>query len=103
MFVLLGIVLDWPLTLYLKCEPVALLNLHHYTDFILTGSVIFVIGMYYSIKLEHDAGYYECPNCGKRYVPTIKAMLLAPHIMRDRKMKCPYCNQRAYHKKVLTK
>ena len=26
MFVLLGIVLDWPLTLYLKCEPVALLN-----------------------------------------------------------------------------
>ena len=34
MFVLLGIVLDWPLTLYLKCEPVALLNLHHYTDFI---------------------------------------------------------------------
>ena len=70
---------------------------------ILTGSVIFVIGMYYSIKLEHDAGYYECPNCGKRYVPTIKAMLLAPHITRDRKMKCPYCNQRAYHKKVLTK
>lgn len=52
-----------------------------------------------SIKLEHDAGYYECPNCGKRYVPTMKAVVLASHKMRDRKMKCPYCNQRAYHKK----
>ncbi len=70
---------------------------------ILTGSVIFVIGMYHSIKLEHDAGYYECPNCGKRYVPTMKAVILASHKMRDRKMKCPYCNQRAYHKKVLIK
>ncbi len=70
---------------------------------ILTGCVIFIIGMYYSIKLEHDAGYYECPNCGKRYVPTMKAIVLAPHKMRDRRMKCPYCHQRAYHKKVLTK
>ena len=30
MFVLLGIMLDWRLTLYLKDEPVALFNLHHY-------------------------------------------------------------------------
>ena len=70
---------------------------------ILTGSVIFVIGMYHSIKLEHDAGYYECPNCGRRYVPTMRAIILAPHKMRDRRMKCPYCNQRGYNKKVLTK
>lgn len=70
---------------------------------ILTGCVLIAIGMYHSIKLEHDVGYYECPNCGKRYVPTMRAVVLAPHKMRDRKMKCPYCNQRAYHKKVLTK
>lgn len=70
---------------------------------ILVGCVIFMVGMVYSIKLEHDAGYYECPNCGKRYVPTIKAVVLAPHKMRDRKMKCPYCQKRGYHKKVLTK
>lgn len=30
MFFLLGIMLDWRLTLYLKVEPLALLNLHHY-------------------------------------------------------------------------
>ena len=32
MVFLLGIVLDWRLTLYLKVEPVALFNLHHYMD-----------------------------------------------------------------------
>ena len=30
MFFLLGIMLGWRLTLYLKVEPLALLNLHHY-------------------------------------------------------------------------
>lgn len=70
---------------------------------ILVGSGIFVVGIYNSIKLEHDVGYYECPCCGKRYVPTMRAVILAPHKFRDRKMKCPYCGKREYHKKVLTK
>ncbi len=70
---------------------------------IIAGSIIFVIGMYHSVKLEHDAGYYECPNCGKRYVPTMRDVIMAPHKGRDRNMKCPYCTKRGYHKKVLTK
>lgn len=65
---------------------------------ILTGAAIFVVGIYNAVKLEHDAGYYECRNCGKKYVPTMKAVVLALHIGRDRKMKCPYC-----HKKVIIK
>lgn len=70
---------------------------------ILSGSIIFAIGLVYCLKLEHDAGYYECPHCEKRYVPTMKAIVFAPHKMRDRKMKCPYCHKKGYHKKVLTK
>lgn len=70
---------------------------------IVSGSIIFLIGMYHSVKLEHDAGYYECPNCRKRYVPTMRAVIMAPHKERNRKMKYPYCSQRGYHKKVLTK
>ena len=70
---------------------------------IVSGSIIFLIGMYHSVKLEHNAGYYECPNCRKRYVPTMRAVIMAPHKGRNRKMKCPYCSQRGYHKKVLTK
>lgn len=70
---------------------------------ILVGSVIFAIGMYYSIKLEHDAGYYECPNCKERYVPNMKDVVLAVHVGRSRNLKCPYCGKVGMHKKVLVK
>ena len=71
--------------------------------FFIVSTIIFLGGTFYCVKLEHDAGYYECPHCKKQYVPTMKAVVLAPHIGRSRSMKCPYCNQKGYHKKVLTK
>ena len=71
--------------------------------FFIISSVIFLTGIFYCVKLEHDAGYYECPNCKKVYVPTMKAVFFAPHIGFNRSMKCPYCNQKGYHKKVLFK
>ena len=55
------------------------------------------------LRIEHDAGYYECPNCGERYVPTMKAVVMAPHMGTSRKMVCPHCGQKGYHKKVLSK
>lgn len=70
---------------------------------ILVGMAIFVVGIVYAIKLEHDAGYYECPHCQARYVPSMAAVVFAPHIGRSRKMKCPHCSRRGYHKKVLTR
>ena len=70
---------------------------------ILIAAGIFVIGMLYCLRLEHDAGYYECPNCGKKYVPSMKAVIMAPHMGRSRRMKCPFCGKRGFHKKVLTK
>ena len=70
---------------------------------IAAGFVLFVIGVVYCLRLEHDAGYYECPECGETYIPTMKAVVFAPHIGRNHKMTCPHCGKRAYHKKVLTK
>lgn len=70
---------------------------------ILTAAVIFAVGMLYCLRLEHDAGYYECPNCGKKYVPSMKAVVMAPHVGRNRRLRCPYCGKRGFHKKVLTK
>ena len=70
---------------------------------ILVGMAIFIVGIVFAIKLEHDAGYYECPNCQQRYVPTLSAVVFAPHIGRSRKMKCVHCGKKGYHKKVLTK
>ena len=63
---------------------------------ILIATVIFAVGMMYCLRLEHDAGYYECPNCGVKYVPSMKAVVIAPHMGRNRKMRCPYCDKRGY-------
>ena len=70
---------------------------------ILAAAAIFAVGMAYCLRLEHDAGYYECPNCGMKYVPSMKAVVMAPHMGRSRRMRCPHCGKRGYHKKVLTK
>lgn len=67
------------------------------------GSLITLLGIIYGLKLEHDAGYYECPECKERYVPSMKAVVMAPHYGTTRKMKCPHCGKKGYHKKVLTK
>jgi len=70
---------------------------------IAVGASAFAFGMTNCLKIEREAGYYECPECGETYIPSMKAVVLAPHIGRSRKMTCLYCGNRAYHKKVLTK
>ena len=66
-------------------------------------TIIFLIGTYYALKIEQSAGYYECPECGERYVPTMISVYFAPHFGRTRKMKCPNCGKKAFQKKVLTR
>ena len=68
-----------------------------------SGFATIIICAVLGLKIEHDAGYYECPNCGERYVPTMKAVVMAPHIGTSRKMKCPKCGQKGYHKKAMVK
>ena len=70
---------------------------------IVLGLIIFVVAVFFAVKIEHDAGYYECKECKHRYVPTMSAVVFAPHMGRSRRMKCPCCGKRNYHKKVLTK
>ena len=70
---------------------------------IIFGSGIFGVSLYYAIKIEREVGYYECPDCGHRYVPGFAAFINAPHMGRTRKMKCPQCGRRNWQKKVLTK
>lgn len=67
------------------------------------GALIIISAIVYGLKIEHDAGYYECPECKERYIPSMKAVVLAPHYGTTRKMRCPHCNKRGYHKKVMTK
>ena len=69
---------------------------------LLAAALVFLAcGIAVALKLEREAGYYECPHCHTRYVPTLKAVVFAPHRGRSRKMKCPCCGKKGYHKKVL--
>ena len=67
------------------------------------GFILFIVGMFYAMKIEQEAGYYECAECGHRYVPTFKSVFLAQHIGRTRRLKCPKCGRKSWSKKVLTK
>lgn len=67
------------------------------------GAVELIIAIVNGLIIEHNVGYYECPECRKRYIPSMKAVVFAPHYGSTRKMRCPYCEKKGYHKKVLTK
>ena len=68
---------------------------------IILGLIVFIIGMHNAIRIEQKAGLYECKNCHYKYIPTYKSVLFACHVNRTRKMKCPKCNKKCWHKKVI--
>ena len=72
--------------------------------------VLIIVGMLplltatpFMLKIEQVAGYYECRNCGHRYIPSYKAINMAPHYGRTRKMRCPACGKKTWQKKVISK
>ena len=70
---------------------------------IIMGIIPFAIGICYAIRIEQIAGYYECKNCHYKYVPTYKSVLFSMHINRKRKMTCPKCHKKTWHRKVISK
>ena len=70
---------------------------------IVFGIIPFAIGISYAIRIEQIAGYYECSNCNYKYIPSYKNVLFSMHVNRTRKMKCPNCNKKSWHKKVISK
>ena len=68
---------------------------------IVIGSIIFAYGCGNAVKIEQVAGYYECDNCHHKYVPTYNSVFFAVHRGRTRKMVCPECGKKCWHKKVL--
>ena len=57
----------------------------------------------FALKIEQKAGYYECKECGHRYIPKYANVFFAMHINRKRFLRCPKCNKSSWQKKVLTK
>lgn len=69
---------------------------------VFSGFIPAFVGICFAVKIEQVAGY-ACKECGHRYVPTYKAVNLAPHLGRTRYMRCPACGKKSWQKKVLTK
>ena len=70
---------------------------------IVVGSIIFAFGVGNALKIEQVAGYYECSDCHHKYVPTYQSVFWSQHMGRTRKMKCPNCGKKNWHKKVISK
>ena len=70
---------------------------------IVIGFALGFTGIFFALKIEQMAGYYECKCCGHKYVPTFKAVNLAPHMGKTRKMTCPACGKKSWQKKVVGK
>ena len=68
---------------------------------IAAGFALFAVGMFFGLKIEQTAGYYECAECGHKYVPSYSSVFWAPHFGRTRKMKCPKCGKKSWNKKRL--
>ncbi|MCH5171844.1 MAG: helix-turn-helix domain-containing protein [Erysipelotrichales bacterium] len=70
---------------------------------IVSGTIVFLVGMLFGLRIEQTAGYYECEKCHHKYVPTYTSVFFAMHINRTRYMKCPKCGKKSWNKKVLSK
>ena len=70
---------------------------------IILSSIIFFIAIFIGLKLEADAGYYECKNCHHKFIGEYKQVLWAMHMGTTRYLRCPKCNKRSWAKKVMSK
>ncbi|MBR2342858.1 MAG: helix-turn-helix transcriptional regulator [Clostridia bacterium] len=70
---------------------------------ILAICIVFLIPCFYALKLEVSVGVYRCKECGNELVPTYKQALNAMHMGTTRYLRCPKCNKRTWHKKVINK
>ena len=69
---------------------------------IIPSFIIFCIAMFFMLKIEQEAGYYECAKCNHKYVPTYSSVLWSMHVGRTRYMKCPECGKKSWQKKVVS-
>ncbi len=67
---------------------------------IVLGLILLIIGVSFYIKIETEAGKYECKHCGHHYVPKYSSVYLAMHFGHTRYMSYPKCHQKSWQKKI---
>lgn len=73
------------------------------TILIATALILFIVGIFTTMKIEREVGYYECRKCNHKYIPNVMPFWLSMHFGRTRYLKCPKCHKYSWNKKVLTK
>ncbi len=64
--------------------------------------IIIVSGIGVCCALTVDAGVYECPVCGKKFIPSMKDFIFGMHTLTKRQLKCPRCGKKSFCKKKLS-
>ena len=67
--------------------------------------VILLLFGVYNLNIIRKTGYYECQECKHQYIPTFNQMFFGMSGITKGdiwQMKCPNCNKKCWHKKVLT-
>lgn len=69
---------------------------------IVFSAVIIALGIGVCCVLTVDAGVYECPACGEKFVPSMKNFIFGAHTFTKRKLKCPACGKKNFCKKKIS-
>lgn len=64
--------------------------------------LIIILGVSVCCVLTVDAGVYECPVCGEKFIPSMKDFVLGMHTVTKRKLRCPKCGKKSFCKKRLS-
>ena len=64
--------------------------------------VLMVLCTFAGVKLERNVGYHQCQCCNHTYIPTYRQLFWANGFKKKR-MRCPNCNKKTWHKRVYSK
>lgn len=88
MLIMLGALLDMPVWLRIIC--------------IVFSFMIILPTIGVCCVLTIDAGVYKCPECGNKFVPSMKDFIFGVHTFAKRKLKCPKCGKKSFCSKKLS-
>ena len=70
---------------------------------IVFAAIVAAVGIGTAVTLDINAGYFECPNCKKLFVPTAKEYVKGYHTFTRRRLKCPECGKTSMCKHIIVR
>ena len=64
------------------------------------AALVAVGGIALACVIDREAGVFECPACGKQFVPTMKAYIKGIHTLRKRRLACPHCGKTSWCRRI---